>query len=137
MQPRIQDSPNRAPLIVLVIGLVLSVVMVAPSVRYSALYYTPGHLAGHVVLNVVMLAAVSSPFFLIYLFTRNRAAILSVTFGAVFSVLHAYPIYTTYRFRPQEFGYVGLIFIPFLEAVIGVPSSLLIVFVVRRMQRQR
>src|SRR5579864_7728133 len=105
------ESPNRVSLIVLVIGFVLSAVMVAPSIRYSARYYIAGHLAAHIALNMTLLAAVSSPFFLIYLFTRNRSEIISVTFGAAFSVLHAYPIYTTYSFRLQEFGYVGLIFV--------------------------
>jgi hypothetical protein len=63
-----------------------------------------------------------------------RRTFTPVTFGAVFSLLHGYLIYATYTGKPHEFGYLGLVFVPFLEALIGVPISLLIVFLIGRLQ---
>jgi hypothetical protein len=134
MQPG-QDS-RQAAQIVLIIGCVLSAVAAAPSVSYSARYHSD-RIAGHIVFNAVLLTALSSPFVLIYFAGRNaRRALIPATFGAVFSLLHGYLIYSTYTIEPQEFGYLGLIFAPFLEALIGVPISLLIVFLIGRRQRQ-
>jgi Na+-driven multidrug efflux pump len=130
-----QDLVNQAARIILIIGCVLSAVAAVPSICYSARYHS-GHAAFHVVFNAVLLAALCSPFVLIYFAGRNaHRASNPVTFGAVFSLLHAYVIYATYTVRPQEFGFSGLIFVPFLEALIGIPISLLIVFLNGRRRR--
>jgi len=82
-----------------------------------------------------LFAALCFPFLILYLFARNGPAILSVTFGTVLAFFHGYLIYTTYRFKPQEFGYLGLVLVPFLELLIAAPVSFLIVFLVKRVRR--
>jgi len=94
-----QDSRDRAR-IVLMIGCILSAVAAGPSVRFSARYHS-GHIAFHVAFNAVLLTALCSPFVIIYLAGRTaRRTSTPVTYGAVFSLLHGYLIYTTYTVRP-------------------------------------
>ena len=134
MLPRIQHPQKRPARIVLLIGLALSIMVTAPSVSYSARYSSTGNLVFHVVFNVILFAALCFPFLILYLLARNGPAILSVTFGTVLACFHGYLIYTTYRFRPQEFGYLGLVVVPFFELLIAVPVSFLIVFLIRRVR---
>ncbi len=137
MLPRIQHPQKRTARIVLLIGLALSIMLTAPSVSYSARYSSTDNLVFHIVFNVILFAALSFPFLLIYLFARNGPAILSVTFGTVLACIHGYLIYTTYRFKPQEFGYLGLVLVPFLEVLIAAPVSFMIIFFVRRVRPDR
>lgn len=109
------------------IGLLLSAVMIVPSVRsipislFSILYH------------LTMLVALVAPFLVIYFVFRNNSSnIYPIAFGALFSLTHAYLIYVTYANPPQEFGYGGLIFAPVLEAVVAVPVALLIIFTIKR-----
>ena len=135
MPPSPRGSRSPQAVLTLAIGVLLSVVLVVPSVLYSVRYGS-GDRVFHAVFNVMLLGAVTSPFVVIYWFTRNRSrAVAAVTFGAVFSLCHAWLIYVSYAFKPQEFGYLGLIFAPFLEAAIGVPISLVLVFIVKRVNR--
>ena len=138
MPSHAQDPQTRAAYIVLVIGLFLSLVLTAPSISYSVRYYSGSdHLIWHAAFNATLLAAVSLPFLFIYFFARHRPAIVAVTLGAVFSCFHGYLIYTTYRFKPQEFGYLGLILIPFFEILIAAPLSFVIIFAIGRVGRHR
>lgn len=112
------------------IGLLLSAIMIVPSVRsipvslFSVLYH------------LTMLIALVVPFLVIYWVFRNSSASTPpIAFGILFSLTHAYLIYVTYAYPPQEFGYVGLIFAPVLEAVVAVPVALLVIFTVKRLPR--
>lgn len=134
MLPHVQHPQKSPARIVLLIGLALSCVLIAPSVSYSARYSSTDNLAFHIVFNVILLAALCSPFLLIYLFARNGPVILPVTFGAVVACFHGYLIFTTYTSKPQEFGYLGLVFVPFLEVLIAAPVSFLIVFLVKKVR---
>ncbi|HYL35604.1 MAG TPA: hypothetical protein VEV17_06815 [Bryobacteraceae bacterium] len=126
---------SREAFYVLAIGCFLSVALVIPSVLYSA-RYGGGNPSFHVIFNLILLAAVVSPFVGVYFFTRKGGrALAALTLGVVFSLGHAWMIYASYAFKPQEFGYVGLVFAPFLEAAIGVPISLVIIFIVNRLRR--
>jgi len=72
-----------------------------------------------------MLIALVAPFLVIYwMFRNNSSNIDPIAFGTPFSLTHAYLIYVTYTYPPQEFGYVGLIFAPMLEALVAVPAGL-------------
>src|SRR5579864_9048733 len=102
----LQHSQQPSARIVLLIGLALSCVLIAPSVSYSARTSSTDNLVFHIVFNVILFAALCSPFLVLYLFARNGPVILSVTFGAVVACFHGYLIYTTYTSKPQEFGYL-------------------------------
>jgi hypothetical protein len=113
---------------IVAIGLLLSAIMIGPSVHsipitlFSILYH------------LTMFVALVVPFLTIYFVFRNSTSNISpLVFGVMFSLTHAYLIYVTYANPPQEFGYVGLIFAPFLEAVVAVPIALLIIFIIRRL----
>jgi hypothetical protein len=117
---------NGAALIFIAIGLLLSAIMIVPSVRsipvssFSIKYH------------LTMFVALVAPFIVIYLVFRNNSSNVSpIAFGTPFSLTHAYLIYVTYAYPPQEFGYVGLIFAPVLEAVVAVPLALLIIFAIK------
>jgi hypothetical protein len=117
-----------APSIFVAIGLLLSAIMIVPSVRsipislFSVLYH------------LTMLIALVAPFLIIYWVFRNDSSnTYPMAFGSLFSLTHAYLIYVTYANPPQEFGYVGLIFAPVLEAAVAVPAALLVVFTVKRL----
>ena len=126
---------SREAVYVLAIGCVLSLALVIPSVLYSA-RYGGGNPSFHIIFNLILLAAVVSPFVGVYFFTRKGGrALAALTLGAVFSLCHAWMIYVSYAFKPQEFGYLGLVLAPFLEVGIGVPVSLVIVFIVKRVRR--
>lgn len=132
----VRSMRSREAFCVLAIGCVLSVVMVIPSVLYSA-RFGGGNPMFHVIFNLILLVAVASPFLTLYFFTRKRGReIATMTFGVVFSLCHAWMIFTSYAFKPQEFGYLGLVFAPFLEAFIGVPIALVLVLVVKRLNRR-
>jgi hypothetical protein len=117
-----------APSIFVAIGLLLSAIMIVPSVRsipislFSVLYH------------LTMLIALVAPFLIIYWVFRNDSSnTYPMAFGSLFSLTHAYLIYVTYANPPQEFGYVGLIFAPVLEAAVAVPAALLIIFTIKRL----
>jgi len=120
---------NRLRLII-VVGLILSVIMIIPSVHslsfdlFSVIYH------------FIMLVALASPFLIIYSVFRNSSSMkLPITLTTMFSLAHTYLIYVSYANPPQEFGYVGLIFAPFLEAIVAIPIALLIVFIIKRSQQ--
>lgn len=106
--------------------------LVIPSVAYSVRYSRADDAVWQVGFNVVLFTALFSPFLMIYLFGRRGTQILPVVSGLVFSSFHAYLIYRSWRFKPQEFGYLGLVFVPFLEIAVGVPLAFLIVLVIAR-----
>jgi hypothetical protein len=109
------------------VGLLLSGILILPSLRslplsvFSAAYH------------LIMLGALVSPFFIVCVaFRHNPSSLHVIAFGALFSLTHLYLIYVTYANSPHEFGYVGLIVAPLLEAVVAVPVALFAVFMARR-----
>ena len=117
---------------ILVVGLLLSTVMIIPSIRI-----TPVGLFT-VVFHPILLAALSAPFVILYLLSRNRRwAIPTLTSGALFSLGHLYLIYVSYARLPQEFGYIGLILAPALEAIVVVPLTGVFVLIFNRLVWRR
>jgi len=122
-----EKSPKSA-FATLIIGLPLSAIIIVPSVKslpfgsFSIIYH------------LIMLAALVSPFLIIYfVFRKTPSNISPITFGVLFSLTHAYLVYVTYAYPAQEFGYVGLIFAPVLEAVVALPVALLVIFIMRKL----
>jgi hypothetical protein len=104
--------------------------MIVPSIRL-----TPFGLFS-IVFHLVLLAPLSLPFYIIYFLSRKRSwTIPSVTLGALFSLCHAYLIYVSYAKPPQEFGYVGLLFAPLLEALVVIPIAIPVIFIIKRLRR--
>jgi hypothetical protein len=111
----------------LMVGLLLSIILILPSLRSLPLsvFSTFYHL--------IMLGALVSPFLIICIvFRQNPSSLHAIAFGALFSLTHLYLIYVTYANSPHEFGYVGLIVAPLLEAVVAVPVALFAIFLARR-----
>lgn len=126
---------DREPVYVLAIGSVLSLVLVIPSALYSG-RFGGGSPLFHVIFNLILLAALASPFVGVYFFTRKGGrAVEAVTLGTVFGLCHGWLIYVNYAFKPQEFGYVGLVFAPFLEVFVGIPIAFLVVVLAKRWSR--
>lgn len=81
-----------------------------------------------------MFVALLSPFLIIFfVFRKDSSNTSPIVFGALFSLTHAYLIFVSYAYPPQEFGYVGLIFAPVFEGIVAVPLGLLIIFIIRRL----
>jgi hypothetical protein len=119
---------NGAALIFVAIGLLLSAIIIVPSVRSIPIS------SFSIKYHLTMFVALVVPFLVIFLVYRNNSSNTSpIAFGALFSLTHAYLIFVTYAYPPQEFGYVGLIFAPVLEAVVAVPLGLLVIFVIKRL----
>jgi hypothetical protein len=84
-----------------------------------------------------MLASLVSPFLIIYfIFRKDPPDDSPITFGTLFLLAHAYLTYTTYTIEPQEFGYVGLVFAPIVEAIIVVPAAMLIIFLLKQLRHK-
>ncbi|HVP00017.1 MAG TPA: hypothetical protein VMT15_18215 [Bryobacteraceae bacterium] len=123
-----QATPERYP--ILLTGLLLSVIMIVPSVRTTPV--NPFSVAYH----VLLLAALSLPFWIIYFLSRNRSwAIPLVTLAVLFSLCHLYLIYASYANAPREFGYAGLLFAPLIEAVVVIPIAMPLIYLVKRLWR--
>jgi hypothetical protein len=124
------DSSTATPWAVplLTAGVILSAILTAASVRI-----TPFSLFS-VIFHLIMLTALSSPFVVLYVLASRRRTwtVPLVTFGSLFIIDHLYLIYVTYTRPPREFGYIGLIFAPVLEAVVAIPVGLLIILIAKR-----
>jgi hypothetical protein len=104
--------------------------VIVPSVRL-----TPAGLFS-IIFHVLLLIALSLPFLVIYLLPQNRYwSVSAMTLGALFSFAHAYLIYVSYTSPPQEFGYVGLLFAPVLEAIVVVPLAIPIILVINKLHK--
>jgi hypothetical protein len=116
---------------VLIIGLLLSAIMIVPSIRI-----VPFGLFS-IIFHILLLGALSLPFLIIYFFFRSDFShVVPITLGATFSLCHAYLIYVSYARAPQEFGYVGLLFAPLLEAVVAIPVAIIVILVIKRVNPQ-
>jgi hypothetical protein len=125
------SKPSRAAFPILLMGLLLSLVMAIPSLRLLRLEVFA------VVFNAVLLGALASPFVVIYYIARNRVwTAPAITAGVLFCCGHIYLIYVTYTTRPQEFGYLGLVFAPLLEAAVAVPTAIILILLIN-WQRKR
>jgi len=117
---RMQNT-RRTAIWLLPVGEILSAVMVIPSLRWTGL--KPASLIFH----LVLFAVVSAPFAILYAALRHGWSSISVGSIAVACIcVHAWVIKGIYApgFAPQEFGYVGLVLVPFYELVIGVPIGM-------------
>lgn len=125
---------HRQVLVVLVIGLLLSLSIMVPPIRLagaSGSFLTPFS----IIFLVLLFIALPSPFLVIYLMFRNSSSpVTPIALGVAFLFCHLWLIYATYAFPPQEFGYLGLIFAPFLEAVVAIPAALLVIFLIKRLR---
>jgi hypothetical protein len=122
---------HRQVLVVLAIGLLLSLIIMVPPLRLAGAsdsFLTPFS----IILHLLLFIALPSPFVVIYLMFRNSSSRSTpIALGVAFSLCHLWLIYATYAFPPQEFGYLGLIFAPFLEAVVAIPAALLVIFLIK------
>lgn len=115
------QNTRRTVIWLLAVGEILSAVMVIPSLRWTGL--KPASLIFH----LVLFAVVSAPFAILYAALRHGWSSISVGSIAVACIcLHAWVIKGIYApgFAPQEFGYVGLVLVPFYELAIAVPIGL-------------
>lgn len=120
-------TPERYP--ILVTGLLLSGIMIVPSIRMTPF----GRFS--IVYHSMLLAALSLPFWITYFLSRNRSwTIPAVTLGVLFSLCHAYLIYVSYAYPPQEFGYAGLLFAPLVEAVVVIPIAMVVIYIIKRLR---
>ena len=122
------ERDRRSPLIAIpILGFLLSVTMTVPSMRSLPF----GEFT--IVYHSIMVASLTSPFLIISFWFRNSPTITTpAIFAATFSLTHAYLIYVSYAYPPQEFGYSGLILAPPLEAIVAIPAAMLIIFAIKR-----
>jgi hypothetical protein len=113
-------SDNKILLLVMILGAVLSGTIAMLTSPMAAIF-------------------VSSPFLIIYILankkkiSKKRAIIL----GAICIILHGiliYPLVTggPQDHRPQEFGVMGYLLVPFYYAIVAIPLELFISFVFKR-----
>jgi hypothetical protein len=122
------DRKSSRPIIsILIVGFLLSATMIVPSIRSLPLSEFS------IVYHSVMLAALTSPFAIIcLLFRNNPSPTAPIIFATAFSLTHAYLIFVSYAYPPQEFGYSGLILAPPVEAIVAIPAALLVIFTINR-----
>jgi len=112
---------------ILITGLILSFLITNASWLWWGYFYHD-HM-----LRVVMFLFAGSPFLVLYgIFRKNLSNNRFLVPGALFLLLHVFVLVQCLRARPQEFGDVGLIAVPFLEVVIVAPASVAILLFLGR-----
>lgn len=107
---------------ILIVGGLLSLILIVPSLKsvegivFSSVYH------------LLMFVFLVLPFFIVFQHARKGTwtVVTQWVLLSVFTLGHGYFIYTTYTSAPQEFGYVGLFFVPLLEALVTLPLLLLL-----------
>ena len=121
---------------ILFIGLLLSIIMMIPSMLLTFKNASTGFATFAIILHIVMFVSLSLPFVIIFFISRGRSwTIPAVTFGALFSILYAWEAYGFFTVAPQEVGYIGVVFFSFVDAVVVIPIGLLIIFIIKMARR--
>ena len=127
-------SSRRTALLAQVIGGLLSLLIVI------AIFFKGQIGIGATILNLVILAAVISPFVVMAANLKRGMAskkVTCLTLPYLFCHTCLVQLYFRPGFSPQEFGFAPLVFLPLVESIVAVPVGFLLLLISQQFSRER